>query len=120
MKKEKSKGWEWGSWWGGIKISPAKIALITLKRDGDKSMFQFVFERYTKKEERSCLFHITGIESSSSLLETYKLYNYNVDIQCESLKQDDILLLVGCTFLLAYLWNKRTQIKRTRILPLKT
>lgn len=56
VKKEKSKGWEWGSWWGGIKLSLAKIALI-LKKDGDKSMFQFVFEMYTKKEERSCLFH---------------------------------------------------------------
>lgn len=65
---------------GWIKISPAKIALITLKKDGDKSMFQFVFERYTKKEEKSCLFHITGIESNSGVLETYKLYNYNVDI----------------------------------------
>lgn len=97
MKKEKSKGWEWVSGWGEIKISPAKMALITLKKDGDKSMFQFVFERYTKKKKKRKVFlssHIS-IESNSSVLDAYKACDYNVDIQCESLKRDDVLLLVG-------------------------
>lgn len=95
MKKEKSKGWEWGSWLGGIKLLLAKIALITPKKDGDKSMFQFVFERYTKKRKRKKVLLIsqTHIESNSSVLEIYKVYNYNVDIQSESLKQDDMFLV---------------------------
>lgn len=49
-----------------------------------------------KKKKRKVLLssHI-GIESNSSVLDAYKACDYNVDIHCESLKPDDVLLLVG-------------------------